>query len=245
MSEDTPGKSFSCDRCGQKFAWKAHLVGKKMRCKCGSVFVAGAPPHVQSEEYDIGDEPVNPPPVEMAPVQTISSKVLEYRRAPRQAEVEVETPGSAFKNLYLPGALFAIGLGVRAAQLAVPGASSQGMLATAGLILLGTVLNVALTLAALFVAASFLGTNFGPVNQAAVKAAATSIIVGAAASVVVNLDKGKGLQGPVIALHVTVILYWILFAMFFELDVQETLVTVVIVSFFQMAAMCVVLNAVR
>jgi hypothetical protein len=246
---DAAGKTFSCERCGQTFAWNDSLAGKQVQCKCGHAFVVAGSAKPQAAElvndvYDVGEEPTIPPPVELAPPQPLP-KVLAYRRVEPVSSEQKEAEPSVMKNLWLPVALLAIGFGLRGAQLAVPGATSHGMAVTLGLILLGTALNVALTLGGLFVAASFLGVNFGPLAHAAVKAAAASILVGGIGGFVATLDRGKGMQGPIIALHLNVILYWILFGIFFELDVQETLVTVVIVTAFQMAAFCILFSALR
>jgi hypothetical protein len=40
MSEN-PGKTFACPRCGNLFAWKPSLAGKKLSCTCGRIFDVG------------------------------------------------------------------------------------------------------------------------------------------------------------------------------------------------------------
>lgn len=35
--------SFSCPGCAATFAWKPQFAGRKMRCRCGAVFVPTDP----------------------------------------------------------------------------------------------------------------------------------------------------------------------------------------------------------
>jgi uncharacterized membrane protein YfcA len=107
------------------------------------------------------------------------------------------------------------------------------------MVVLAMVLNVGLSFAALVMAASFVGVDLGRWSQAAVKIAAIGTLAGAIGGVLSGLDM-KLLNGPVLALHVVVLVYWIMIYMFFDLDVQETLLTVAIVTAFQIAAFCIV-----
>ena len=66
MSGET-GHRFLCPGCGASFGWKPQYGGRKIRCKCGQVFVPPDPASVASAEepdpYAVNDDlPVSPPP---------------------------------------------------------------------------------------------------------------------------------------------------------------------------------------
>ncbi len=55
-------EQFACGQCGKKYAWKAELAGKKVRCVCGHVMTAPqapapAPEPEQEDLYDLADDP--------------------------------------------------------------------------------------------------------------------------------------------------------------------------------------------
>ncbi len=155
----------------------------------------------------------------------------------REEQKELER-SSQFKRLYLPIALIVAGVGLHLGQIWLPSASGQSAWIMAGVILAVIVVNVILMLCGALVASHVLGADLGPMQQAVVKLTAISIVGGAAASYVATLPHG-GMAAPIAALHVLLLIYFVMFSMFFELDLQEALFSVVIVMFFQMAAFCV------
>jgi hypothetical protein len=236
------GKFIICEKCARHYAWQEAMAGKKMRCKCGHVFV----PRVREEVEDPPDEYGLAPEEAVAPVaRTVAAAglpVLQYaHKAPvRQEQKELER-SSHFKRLYLPIALIVAGVGLHLGQIWLPRASGQSAWIMAGVILAAIVVNVILMLCGALVASHVLGADFGPMQQAVVKLTAISIIGGAAASFVATLPHA-GIAGPIAAVHVLLLIYFVLFSMLFELDLQESLFSVVIVMFFQMAAFCVALG---
>ena len=63
------GYRFLCPGCGASFGWKPQYAGRKIRCKCGQVFVppdpAAAGPAEEPDPYDVNDDP---PPMARRPV---------------------------------------------------------------------------------------------------------------------------------------------------------------------------------
>jgi DNA-directed RNA polymerase subunit RPC12/RpoP len=45
-----------CEACGKKYAWKAELRGKTVRCKCGQMILIPAPA-AEEDLYDLAPEP--------------------------------------------------------------------------------------------------------------------------------------------------------------------------------------------
>jgi hypothetical protein len=74
---DDDDPKFSCDACGTEFRWKAELVGKRAKCKCGATVIVPEHPTLTpvaddsadeddggSGEYDVAEpEPLPAPPV--------------------------------------------------------------------------------------------------------------------------------------------------------------------------------------
>ncbi|HEX8523883.1 MAG TPA: hypothetical protein VF669_16635 [Tepidisphaeraceae bacterium] len=244
------GEYFQCEKCERRFPFNPQMAGKKVKCKCGYVFV----PQVRqvretpADGYDLApDEPMAAKPVGTVPAPVDQSPVLAYAHKPpaKEAEVQLEKAGK-FRTIYLPVGLIVLGIGLRAGQMFLPSAGDQSPLALLGMIVGRMVLNVILMFCAVMIAAQVLGADFGDARVAALKLAGMSIVGGAAASFVTSLDWHQGgIQGPVIALHLLILIYFAGFSTFFELDLQESLFTVVIVMFFQTAAFCIAFNQIK
>lgn len=254
------GEITSCPKCGRRYPWTEKLDGKKLRCKCGEVFeaaidlAAGAP---ETNTYDLSDDPPPPSRVQLsvatdpsapglpggasgAPTgaSTAPSRVLSYAHA-RPAEVAERRARSPLKELYLPITLLLLGVAFRVVQVVMETGGPGGFGGAIGLAVVGIVLNVGLTLAAVFVSAKLLGVDFGDFAALVLKVAAVGVLGGAVGAFIISLSP-KDMTGPIVALHVVMILYWILFYSFFEIDVQESLMTVAIILLFHIAAFCIV-----
>jgi hypothetical protein len=229
------------------FAWKPELEGKKVRCGCGNVFVVEAVAVAEEvpDEYGLAEEVTTAP--RPAAVET-PKPVLAYQGkevAKPEAAREMER-ASTIRNLYVPLALALAGIGLRVGQVFFPGASSHGVWVAMGAVALAMVVNVLLMMVGVVAAARWVDADFGPWQTAWVKLTAMSLLAGGAAGAIVSLDWAQqGMQGPILALHVLILIYFIMFKMLFELDVQETLFTVVIVTALQTGAFCVVFSRLK
>ncbi len=240
-----PAQYFTCEKCDRRFAYTPGMAGKKLRCKCGYVFVPQVANFIETlpDEYDltpdapVAAKPAAPQGAEPAPVNPVLA--YAHKRPVPQAEQELESV-SKIKNLYVPIALIVLGVGLRGAQLFLPsaGGHSVGVMVLA---LLGAmILNVVLMFCGVLIASRVLDADFGAIKWAVMKLLAMSIVGGAATSMIISMDyKQGGIQGPLIALHVLILIYFIGFSTFFEIDLQEALFTVVIVMLFQTGAFCI------
>ena len=118
-------------------------------------------------------------------------------------------------------------------------AASLWVTGAIGASVIGVVLNVGLTLAAIFVASKLMAIDFGSIGAMMLKSTAMAILAGAVGALIVSISP-KDMSTPIVALHVVVILYWVMFYNFFEIDLQETLMTTAIVTVFQIAAFCII-----
>ena len=130
---------FLCPGCRASFGWKPQYAGRKIRCKCGQVFVPPEPPTAADPEpdaYAVNDDA--PPAPRAEPVRRVEPAVVQSAApaapAPpqdrlagvaaiyghRSRQVQQETPDAEagpLKDLYLPLALLLLGVGLRVAQL--------------------------------------------------------------------------------------------------------------------------------
>ncbi len=254
MGPEAESGTITCPHCRRKFPFKTELEGKRIRCKCGSVFEAAL--DLESDlpdshnTYDLapGGEgsprvaPLATPGTSIAGIDGSTSsgntRVLTYAHA-RPAEVEQRRLKSPFRELYLPIGLLLLGVGFRAGQVVLDtGGPAGGVGGAIGAAIVGVILNIGLTMAAVFVSAKVLSVDFGPISELVLKITAVAVLGGAVGAFIVSLSP-KDMTGPIVALHVLVVLYWIMFYSFFEIDVQESLMTVAIVTMFHIAAFCI------
>jgi hypothetical protein len=215
------------------------------------------PPTEQAAVRRAGPEAQAEPPPPAPPTDRLADVAALYgHRRPRPVvQEEAAEEASPLKDLYIPVALLALGLGLRVAQLVVASGSRAnkwgGDIGTAGnprkaviLAVLELIISGGAMLAGATVAAMLLSVNFGSIGKAALKLCALVAFATGVASWVVLIDQDKySVQGLAIALHLVVIIYWIGFAWLFALEMQETLLTVAIVSLLQAAAMCAMSRA--
>jgi hypothetical protein len=247
MSVST-NQTFACPQCGKRFTWKPQYAGRKVSCGCGRVFEAtrgfeGA--QMQGDSYDVAVD--EPPVVVPAAVARASAPALAqarptsiasvYPQRKRAMPVRVETDDDAnldpeaaspFINIYFPWGLLILGAG---AQLGWSIHAARGSMAGAiGLVLIKIHLAAIVTLGAAFVAASLLGVTFGTIKRASVKLAAIAVFCDSAAAIAASIDKEPGgIRGLVLGMHLSLLLCFALLYTLFDLDVQESLTTVVII----------------
>ena len=82
--------------------------------------------------------------------------------------------------------------------------------------------------------------DFGPTPELLLTVVATAVLGAATWALTTSIFPKDDMNGPIIALHFVVILYWVLFYMFFEMDLQECLMTVAIITVFHIGAFCIV-----
>ena len=249
------GGTTSCPECHKRYPWRDKLEGKKVKCKCGHVFEAaldleGALPDHDDRTYDVAADYV--PPGESfeaeagAPVNASvasaypqrHSKVLTYAHA-SPAEAAELRERSILREFWLPIAIIGLGFALAGGQVAMKHGQGTG---TAGLIagaIGGIALNVVLTLVAVALSSKLMSIDFGAIPDLILKVTATAVLGAAVGALTISVFPKDDMNGPIIALHVVVILYWVLFYTFFEMDLQECLMTVAIVTAFHIAAFCI------
>jgi hypothetical protein len=239
---------FSCPSCGRRFAWKPALAGKKVKCACGNVFVAQL--QAPEDDYDLSDEPPPAPPppqLQAAAPQLSAERVLQYAapRVRREEDQELEKV-SRLKSVYLPIAIILIGIAMRLTPFFIKGITQQTTLVMAAAAVGALVVNVILMLCGVLIASQFLDADFGSLRATVLKLTATAVVGGGAAGAILSLDWAQGgIQGPIIALHAMILIYWVMFAMFFELDLLENLFTVAIVMALHILAFCVAFGGMK
>jgi hypothetical protein len=253
------GGTTSCPECHKRYPWRDGLEGKKVKCKCGHVFEAaldleGAFPDFDDRTYDIAEDYVAPSEPIAAVATTAAghavgsmadaypqrhSKVLTYAHA-SPAEAAELRERSALREFYLPCAILFVGIACYVAQIVLKSGAATGTGMLIGAAALGMVLNVFLTLVAVGVSSKLMSIDFGPIPELVLKVTATAVLGGSVGALTVSIFPKDDMNGPIIALHVVVILYWVLFYSFFEMDLQEVLMTVAIVTAFHVAAFCVI-----
>jgi hypothetical protein len=180
-----------------------------------------------------------------------------YPRRVRQVVQEAGggEEGSPLKDLYIPIALLALGLGLRVGQLLVANNNRSnkwgGVVVTpadpARAVLLAVfqmIIASGVMIAGAVLAATILNLNLGPIARAGLKLCSIAVFAAGVASWVAVFDQDKhSVAGLMVALHIVVILYWIGLGYLFSLELQETLLAVSIISLLHAAATCALWKA--
>lgn len=143
---------------------------------------------------------------------------------------------SRFRDVYLPIILLAIGAIGRLTQM-IHFTSTNSLTVGHAIALLVCELVIcgAAMLVGVLAAAQILGTTFGEPKQMALKLAAMALFVAAAGYLIASIDHDRySVRGALLAWHLVLILYFILFRVLFSLELSESLVTVVIVFLLQL-----------
>ncbi len=101
--------------------------------------------------------------------------------------------------------------------------------------------NLLVVLLALFTVAAMLGVNFGSPKSAVSKVAGMSVLASAIMIAAVRMDYPE-IRGAIAGFHVVLLFYWLAFSALFDLELQETVITIAIVGLVQAMAGCVVLK---
>jgi hypothetical protein len=175
--------------------------------------------------------PARPAP----PGESITALYPQRRRATardRDAEDAANVDPEAANPLlhtYLPYALLVIGVGGRLGETA-HAVEGQSMTVAFIRVIIELHLGALVMLGGAYIAAAVMGVNFGSLARASVKLAAISVFTSAIAALAASIDKSPyGIRGMVLGMHVALLLYFALFYAFFDIDLQESLTTVLIV----------------
>jgi hypothetical protein len=214
-----PGRSIVCPACRQRITVPQLRPGMRIDCDCGHTIVV--------------------------PAQTgaaLAERIASYgpRRRRPAAEEMAESEYSVSREIVFPIIMIVAGLAIWSAQsLLRPLAGSIA----AGL-LLGFFLFVCMVVVMLIgvlASAKVLGTNYGTPGSAVFKLAATAIFASAAFVFCASLDMTSG-RGPITGWHAAILIYAVAFKTMFELDWQETLLTVGIIALLQALSFLVILH---
>lgn len=143
---------------------------------------------------------------------------------------------SAFRDWYLPIILLALGAIGRLMQMIRFTSTHELSVGFAvGLLICELVICGAAMIAGVLAAAQILGTSFGEPKHIAIKLAGMALFVAAAGYLIASIDTDRfSVRGALLAWHLVLILYFILFRVLFSLELSEALVTVVIVLLLQL-----------
>ena len=110
-------------------------------------------------------------------------------------------------------------------------ATAKGSMAAAlVLVVIEVHLAALFTLAGAYVSAMLLGVSFGSIARASVKLAGVAIFCNAVSMLVASIDQDPHpIRGLVMGMHASLLLYFALLYMLFDLDLLEALTTVVII----------------
>lgn len=241
-------RTFSCPSCHAKFAWKDAYLNRKISCKCGCVFEAFEDPEQETPQvdpYDVADDgsgsAVPPAPTVAQPAVPAAAGLTPYPTRPTRitAEAPSAREDSTFRGVILPIGLLVAGFAIMILQgLALtPQEVSAARAIALNVVFLG--LMVLTMLAGAAIAGSLLGVEFGSLGSATLKFTAAAVFAGSIALVVAGMDKSDSMTGPVVAWHLVFIIYWTCFHLFFDLDLQENLMSVAVIAFMQAAVACI------
>lgn len=200
----------------------------------------------EQDLYDLAPDPDEPAPRRPPPAIPVTPSPPSRPTAPpptHHSAIQEESPASPLKHVYLPIVLLVAGLAIWMGQAVLaPLKPSRPLAWSVALALFMLVINLAIMLIGIYASARLLGVNFGPVRSAVLKLAAAAVFAGGVGAAIASIDP-QGIRGLVIAWHAIIVIYWLLFYLFFELDLQETLMTVVVIGLMQGGGMCVLWRA--
>jgi len=167
--------------------------------------------------------------------------------AAEEGQNNVWVPESSIKHMYVPLMLILIGVLSRL-MIAVLWPDSAAGAKPVALVLFGVIvemaINVAVGLMGLFIAATLMGVNFGPIPHAARKMAAMAIFAGLLVAFFVRLmsDTRDPTNALFMSIYLVPVLYSVMLYIMFDLDLQEALLTMVIVGVLQVLAQVVIVK---
>ena len=214
-----PARSLVCPACRQRITVPQLRPGMKIDCDCGHTIVVPA----QS-------------------TTALADRIATYgpRRHRPAVDQIAESEYSVSREIVFPLIMIVAGLGIWSAQTFLrPLASS--IVAGLTLAFLLFVCMVVVMLIGVLASAKVLGTNYGSPGSTVFKLAATAIFASAVFIFCASLDMTTG-RGPITGWHAAILIYAVAFKTMFELDWQETLLTVGIIALLQALSFLVILH---
>ena len=151
--------------------------------------------------------------------------------------------GEELKQLILPAALAGLAVAVRFGMVFVGPASGTGhTLAGMGIAVATMAMNTITLLIAVGIVARFTGAELGPLPVTIIKLVAAAIL-GSVVMGLVAYSEMKGVGASAIAVNAVALVYWVMFSIFLEMDLQENLMAVVIACILQSGAICMLSGA--
>ncbi len=232
--DQQPSQTLSCPSCGKQFAWKPQFAGRRVSCKCGTVFQApAARPEPAGDVYDLTDDPPAPAAIVVpSPVLTYESKEVvkkEQRRVRDRILNELR-----IKDMWLPISLIVLAV---ACKLLVPlshSTTNGGLRAVVvmSLVALGTGFNVLVMLAAVMIAARLVELDIASPAQTVVKLGLIFVAATSVGGLIANFARFDAM-GVAVGVHAVILIYWILFALLFKAGLTETMMTIAIMGIMQ------------
>jgi hypothetical protein len=154
------------------------------------------------------------------------------RYASHRAQITTEAEdASPLREWVAPIALLSIGLILRVIQVTAYRPEKMALAMVAVIAVLGFAFAFAGTLAGLFGIASFMGTELESPPAMARKVAAVAMLTSAAAVLMASFERDpREVRGVLVAVHGALLLYFMLLAFLFKLDLLEALVAAVIAT---------------
>jgi hypothetical protein len=222
----TAGKTFACPQCAKRFSWDSRYTGRKIACTCGRVFLP---------RFDVVQPATSETGYEFIATSTEPNTLHSARKYPTRKpcnEALLDEP-HPIRDGIIPIVLIAGGLLARITQLFfLP--QSQTLALTIGLMFFDMLANITIVFLAVYLAAHLVSIEFGSPMIACLKLISMAIFAGATASWLARLDQMPGsIRGLVIGMHFVILCYFFCFSVFFEMDLQESLIATVIVAALQ------------
>jgi hypothetical protein len=155
-----------------------------------------------------------------------AAAVLPYRgMVRRRTEDAAEIAKHRFRDFILPSGLIAVGLLLTFAEARLF-FGSWNPIALAAYVAITTVINLAMIFAALLLTARLLDLGLGEIGPALLKIAAVAILPSAVGGII---REGLSPFGGYLAWGVTLLAYWFLLWLHFEMDFQEMTICTAII----------------
>ena len=239
--------AITCNSCGKKYAWKAELRGKTVRCKCGQMILIPAPA-AEEDLYDLAPEPKAPaqaPAVGLAaaklhedPQEILKrlgrvpgriSKVHEEATKEARHEEEALLRGSPLRDILAPVVLIALGMVLSYVDVMgqPEGKAPTTALAATPVVALRLALSVGLMLAGVFMATSAADVCLvGSFQKSILKL--IGVAVGPAALYGICTHAFGEQAGPAVGAFASLAAYWVLFFFLMRCDAKDSSILVLI-----------------
>jgi hypothetical protein len=152
------------------------------------------------------------------------------------ATMEIEEEGTLLRHRYVPIALLVLGIAGRIWYDTSLASETYSPVVGLALGIADIVLNVAVMMMGVWMSAAFLGVNFGPILRVILKLCAFAAVTTTAGLLVAGIDPAHGARAFTMGLAAKFVLNCVFFGSFFDLDMQESTMTVAIITILQAIA---------